>query len=315
MNSKAAQQSSAGTALIIVLVTLLALSVLVFKAVEKTAVQARNISLLALEYRSDIQARAALKIALDLLVADVQDEVVFARKAWTKGWRDRGVSIRITPCEARINLNGLTTDSNGRERLENALLSLLLDKGLSYQGLEHLLYWIGALEIGPGLRGAAHLNEYYAGRDSGYSPPGRALTRPEELLLVGGFEELSPEWIRSWFTVWGEPAKIDINFASRETALAMLPELDRYWDRIESFRTSSGFTHPNQLLSETGMDLATYNTVLPYLVFESKHFEIIIEIHEGSWSEKHRYIVVREGLNSRITPEVLVRDVLESRPL
>jgi len=315
MNNIAVHKPCLGAALIMVLVTLLALSGLVLKAAETTSVQSRDMSLLALEYRSDILARAGLRIALNLMLKDNQDETVLTQKAWTQNWQDRGLSIKITPCAARINLNGLATGGIGRARLEKAVLSILMDEGLSYYELEHLLYWIGTVQIPPGARGGNPFEEYYSRNDSGYTPPGRRLTRPEELLLVGGFEDLSPEWVRKWFTVWGEPVRIDINFASRETALAILPELEPYWNRIDSFRTASGITHPNQLLTEIGMDLSVYNTVLPFIILESQHFEIIVEIQEGSWYEKHRYIVSRNVLNPSTPPEIRVRDVLDSRLL
>ncbi len=315
MNRRNPNQTSPGAALIMVLISLLALSGLVLKAAESTSIQSRNMTLLALEYRSDILARAGLKIALDLMTKPDEEETVITQKIWTKIWQDRGLKIKIMPCSSKINLNGLTAGGDGRDRLEQAILSIFQDNGLSYQELEHLLYWTGSLEIRSGSRGGNPFDEYYLRNDSGYSPPGRPLTRPEELLLVAGFENVSPEWVRTWFTVWGEPARIDINFASRETALAILPELEPYWQKIESFRASSGITHPNQLLTEIGMDLTVYNTVLPRIVLESRQFEIIIEIHEGSWYEKHRYIVVRDSLNPGMPPKIRGRDVLESRPL
>ncbi len=299
----------------LVLVCLLGLSVLVFKAAEITALQSRSASLLALEYRTGILARTGLDIALKLLMSKDDDEVPITQRMWAEIRQDRGLTITIRPCTAGIDINGLRSTKENRQRIEAAMLSLLEQKGLSRQELDHLLYWLGALELPPQSRGANPFEDHYARNDFPYSPPKRPLTRPEELLLVAGFEGLDAQWVREHFTVWGEAAKIDIHFTSRETALALVPELEPYWSRIESQRAVHGISHPNDLLNKVGMDMETYSTVLRHLSFQWTQFEIIVEAREGAWYEKHRYIVMVDGLGASTPPKVLVRDVLEARPL
>lgn len=305
-------RSCRGAALIMVLASLLALSGLVLKAMETTTSQSREMSLLNLEYQSGVLARAGLDVALELLAENEIQDLPPVQQEWARTWKDKGLTINIAPCSARLNLNILARDWEDPERSEQAVLTILEDKGLGRDEMEHLLYWMGVLETeGHGRPG---LERVYEDKNLDYAPPRRDLSRPEELLLVPGFRELSPDWVREYFTVWGEPEKIDLNFVSREVALALLPELEPYWGRLESMRQGEGITHANQLL-ETGMDIDLYNRVLPYVTFDPNRFEILVEVREGAWYEKHRYIVEQDPMDPDSSPEVLFRDVLEGKQL
>jgi len=304
-----------GAALIMVLASLLALSVVVLGVSEKTARQSRNVSLLLLEYRSSLLARAGLEVGLDLLANMSDYPAGPVHKVQSFVWRERGLSVSIFPCAAKLNLSRLGRTGPSGQRKENAVLEVLAGAGLSAAEMNYLLHWTGVYGAeGPG-DSPQEVYEFYALDNLEYSPPGRALTRPEELMLIPGFEEIKPEWIRQYFTVWGDQTGIDINFADKITALALLPELEPYWERLDSFRQTRVITHPNQLLTEMGLDIVTYNTVLPYIILEPELFEIIIEVREGSWYEKHRYIVRKDIINPGHKPLVLVRDILETKPL
>jgi len=295
-----------------VLASLLALSGLVLKAMETTSRQTRNISLLTLEYKSGLKARAGLDIAVALLSRSEAGDLAPREQDWARTWEDQGFTLKIVPCSARLNLNILSAAGEDRERAEKAVLSIFEDQRLTRSEMDHLLFWMGALELdGQESHG---LDLVYQEKNLEYSPPQRELTRPEELLLVPGFLEMDKEWVRKFFTVWGEAEKIDINFASEKVVLALLPELEPYWGRIESLRRDSGITHPNQLL-DTGMDIGLYNRVLPFISFEPRHFEVLVEVREGSWYEKYRYIVKKEGMDPDSPPKVLAKDVLEAKQL
>ncbi len=304
--------SSRGAALIMVLASLLALSGLVLKAMESTFRQSRDTSLLTLEYQSGLQARGGLDIAVALLSRTEAEELAPREQGWAGTWEDRGLRVTIVPCSARLNLNILSAAEEYRERAEQAVLSIFEDQRLTRSEMDHLLFWMGALELdGQESHG---LDLVYQEKNLEYSPPQRELSRPEELLLVPGFFDMDKEWVRKFFTVWGEAEKIDINFASEKVVLALLPELEPYWGRIESLRRDSGITHPNQLL-DTGMDIGLYNRVLPFISFEPRYFEVLVEVREGAWYEKHRYILEQESMDPDSPPEVLVRDVLEKKQL
>ncbi|MDP1340767.1 hypothetical protein, partial [Klebsiella variicola] len=66
------------------------------------------------------------------------------------------------------------------------------------------------------------------------------MERPEDLLLVRGFENLSPEWVRERFSVWGEDDRVNLNAAPQAILLALVPELEPYWPAIDRYRQEHG---------------------------------------------------------------------------
>ncbi|MCA1743146.1 MAG: general secretion pathway protein GspK, partial [Desulfovibrionales bacterium] len=230
-------------------------------------------------------------------------------------WQQGRLSIKISPCASKLNLNLADLKEQQAERMENALLNILTGVNLTADDISSLQYWSGVQDSDKRPPYFETIPQLYSSENKEYKAPRRALTRPEELLLIPGFEDLDPGWIRRHFTVWGEQAGIDINSADRGITLALLPELEPYWDRLDSYRQKRNITHPNELIKNAGLDIATYRTVLPYIIINPEVFEIIIEVREGSWYEKHRYIVQRNIIDSAQTPQVLVRDVLERKPL
>jgi len=304
------QGGSPGAALLLVLVTLLAVSSLVLYTSEITSRRFADASLLVLEYKAGLKADTSLDKALELLTLMIRTQDDPEQGYQNMIWEEQGVRIAITPCSAKIELNGLVKQSKHAERLQRALLDILGPKDVSRQDVEHLLYWVQGQNST-----SSALDQQLSGSSSkwsdlNYKAPGRALQRPEEILLIPGFSHLSPDWIQGRFTTWGQPGRINLNFASQETVLAFLPELKAYWDHIATFRRDTGFTHPNQLLSEIGMDMDTYSQILPFLAWEAAHYEIVIQSREGEWVEIQRYIVQLDPMNVKDEPEVKVRDIM-----
>ena len=313
-NKKASHWTSPshGAVLILVLVTLLALSGLVLHTTEMTSRRFADASHLVLEYKAGLKAESSLHKALELLNLLLRN----SQRGWPRGgealWEEQGVRIAITPCSAKLNLNGLAQKKKVFQRLQQALLEIFRPENISPKEIQNFLYWIGANDSPASVPGTQAMELSSTRRDLNYSPPGRTLIRPEELLLIPGFTHLSPDWIRQRFTVWGQPGRIDLSFASREIILAFLPELAPYWDRIAEFRLDNKLTHPNQLLTEIGLDMDTYSQVLPYLSWETEHFEILIQSREGEWQEVQRYIVQYDLVGAQARPQILARDILHT---
>ncbi len=298
-----------------VLVSLMALSVVVLRAAETTTRQFEAASLLVLEYKSSLQARAGLEVGLELLMQDQGQGVPLPDQAWRGTWQNRGLEVRIKPCAAKLNLHALNKTQQKRQPWEEAVLEIFRDQELSRFELENLLHWMGAPDVESYHAESPGLQDSYALKGLHYSAPERELTRPEELLLIPGFKDVSAPWLRQHFTLWGRQDKININFVARETALALLPELKPYWDRIEDFRQQEGISHPNQLLTEINMDLAVYNQVLPFISWDASYYEILVRVQEGQWLEEHRFIVRLNRMNPELPPEVLVQDILDTRKI
>lgn len=221
--------------------------------------------------------------------------------------------MNITPCSAKLHINSLLQRSQDSTRLQQALLEIFSPQDLSRADLDRLLYWVGVLDSAPAGLDSKSSQTPAPWSSLDYSAPGRPLVRPEELLLIPGFQDLPLDWIRDMFTVWGQPGRINLNFASQEAALALIPELEPYWDRITAVRQKAGLTHPNQLLTEIGLEMATYQEILEYLSWEPTHLEIQVESQEGSWYKRYRYIVQLDPVNPGAKPQVMAKDILQTR--
>ncbi|WP_291321884.1 type II secretion system protein GspK [Desulfonatronospira sp.] len=307
-----ADLKSRGAALVLVLVSLLSLSVVVLHVTETTTRSHEGAARLTLEYRAGILAEEGLDMGINMLQEIRNNRADLPAHLWRAAWKDQGLQILIIPCVSRLPINAMVTESNNREDFRKAVFELFAAGDFSLEKMEHLLYWMGDMEIsGHGATTAALVHDY-SSRNLEYSAPGRKLQKPEEILMIPGFEDLNPEWIRQNFTVWGEQDRIDINSADREIVLALIPELTPYWSGIESLRREKRITHPNQLLTATDMDMSTYTHALNYIVIDPEYYEILVQVELGGWIEKHRYIVQAVDSQHETSARVLAKDVLKS---
>ncbi|MCA1743033.1 MAG: hypothetical protein LC631_03660, partial [Desulfovibrionales bacterium] len=104
-SGKGARPESCGAALVMVMVSLLALSVVVLDVSQRITRQSMEASLLLLEYNSALLADNALDVGLDML-ASMQDESSEQRtNNWDRTWQQGRLSIKISPCASKLNLN------------------------------------------------------------------------------------------------------------------------------------------------------------------------------------------------------------------
>lgn len=299
-----------GAALIFVLVVLLSLTAVVVDISGRLIHQFSGSTLLLQEYQADIRADQALGLALDIIERMAEHE----KQAVPQGriYNDENLSITIIPCSARINLRGLSREGEQGRRIRRAVLYLLRSIDLNEPQMQNLLDWIG---FDPQDQPWNNIRPEQEIAGSPYQKPLRPLSRPEEILLIPGFEEVEPGWVSTTFTIWGRDTGISLDYAGRDALLALLPELEPYWEKISAFRQTRSFTHPNQLLSEIGLDARAYSTVLPFIHLDPEYFEIIIEVRQGSWYEKRRYIARMDLYDSEQPPEVLTVDILEAKSI
>jgi general secretion pathway protein K len=316
-----------GAALIVVLATLLALVPSVYSLLDTSFTHTREPALLADECRAGILAESGLNLAMNLLLLDEDPLSDTPREPWCGGrpgpkgrplpvWDSRGLTVTVIPCNAYLNLNAVlvgdeptTAKPNpSRERMEKALGALLLTQKKAPTLILSLQDWIDDdnSQRLPGAEGMA-----YAAAGRGYTPSNEFLLRPEEALLVAGWETLDPDWLRALFTAWGarEP-KVNINFAPVAVLEALLPELIPARAQVVAFRDSQGFLDASQLMTVAGLDEETYAKAAPFLTVLSDQFQILVRAEAGGWVETRRYVVERSISIGRV--KVLCRDVIST---
>ena len=314
-----------GAALIIVLATLLALVPSVYALLDASFVQTREPALLANEYRAGTLADSGIAIALNLLSQDTDPLSDSPREPWCGGrpglegkplpvCNTHGLTVTVVPCNAYLNLNAVLTGKEPtpdrpnptRERLEKALDILLLTQKKGHTLVLALQDWIDAdsSQRLPGGEGMA-----YAAEGKGYIPRNREILRPEEVLLIAGWESVNPYWIRANFTAWGEAEPVlNINFAPIAVLEALVPEVAQYRSQIVGFRDSTGFQDVSQLLTVAGLDQETYAKIAPFLTTRSDFFQVTVQAEAGSWVEVRRFVVRRSISTGKLS--IICEDVL-----
>ena len=221
------------------------------------------------------------------------------------------------PANAKLNLNALHPPSlhpQGMQRLHAAVSGILRDAALEAE-VQDILLWLG-LEYDPDKPGSERRADMpYAEVQPNYRPRKGAMQRPEELLLVRGFNGLDPDWVRERFTVWGRDGRVNLNFAATDVLLALAPELEAYWPAIDRYRTEQGFRSTDELMTQIRLPMDLYQRVLPHIALESDILEISVEVRQPAWYELHRVIVEHSTILVETPPRILARDILESRPL
>ncbi|NDV22195.1 general secretion pathway protein GspK [Desulfovibrio sp. JC022] len=285
-------KDSKGVVLVIVLVLFMALSSLTLMTIEVSSRGAVEASRMRNEYEAGFKAEEALYMAYDLLKDDKTPFSDTPRERWVRKFKDDGLEIEIIPCNAKINANDFVRRRDRQKSL--LILGRMLGRGMDVKSMAgSLSIWIG-VNINSKL--AKMDNFFYSSQFPAYSPRGSYLKTPEEILLVRGWSDLGREWVDDHFTVWGS-GKININFASRETLLAYLPELGKRVDSIMHWRRTRGFTDISQVLSVTGLsaDSDTYLDMSNNFGVNSKYFEVKVGATVGDCTVVKRYIISRDN--------------------
>jgi general secretion pathway protein K len=283
---------SRGVVLVIVLVLFMALSGLTLMTIEVSSRGAVEASRVRNEYEAGFKAEEALYMVYDLLKDDDTPFSDTQREEWAKKWEDDGLSIEITPCNGKININKFI--ASGKKKRIFSVLSNLLPRGADVETMA------GSLAIWAGKSVDSKLKKldsfFYASQFPSYSPRGGNLKIPEEVLLVRGWEDLGREWVDETLTVWGS-GKLNINFVSRDILLAYYPDLGRGVDKILHWRRTRGFTDISQILSVAGLDSdsSLYKEMLNELGVKTEVFEARVTATVGDCTVVKRYIISRSS--------------------
>lgn len=303
-----------GAVLVLVLVTLLLLSTVMLHVIQQAVDVAEEHIFLVQSVEAALQAEAARHFAVELLAGMETGALPNGAQPPAHFWEQGELRITIMPANAKLNLNAVRFSSMlpaTQQRLEHSV-ALLLAEAASEASVEDVLDWITPEEEqSPVTR--RRVESRYTGAYPSYKPRGGQLKRPEELLLVRGFGALDPAWVRERFTVWGEDGRINLNAASQEVLLALLPELEAYWPAIDRYRLEHGFARPDELLSRIRLPMDLYQRVLPSIRLDAEVFEALVEVRQPAWHELHRIVLQKDLLGEESPVRVLAADILEAR--
>lgn len=316
-----------GAILVLVLVTLLLLSTVVLRVTQRAVGVVEDHIYLAQSAQAALMAEAARDLAVDLLTnveqggagsAEPETATASGRVAGNV-WEQEELKITFFPTNAKLNLNALRRPTSfaasrpAKQRGLERAMALLLAEVAPEAAVDDILDWMTPEDESGTIFSRRRISTRYD--HAPFKPRQAPMERPEELLLVRGLENLSPEWVRERFSVWGEDDRVNLNAAPRTILLALAPELEPYWPAIDRYRQEHGFSRPDELLTEIRMPMDVYQRVLPQVRLDSKIFEAMVEIRLPAWYERHRLILERDALSLDTPVRILAADVLEARPL
>lgn len=294
--------NSRGVVLIIVLVLFMALSGLTLMTIEVSSRGAVEASRMRSEYEAHFMVEEALSLIYKRLRDDKTPFSDTPREFWAGDLDVDGLEIYVRPCNSKINLNELSR-LGGRNTVFN-ILSRVLPAGADTKILlGSLANWLGH-GTSPALKKMDTF--YYASKFPSYATRGGRLDSLNEVLLIRGWEDFSPEWLNDNFTVWGGD-KININFATRDTLLAFFPKLGKKVDNIIHWRNTRGFTDISQLLSVTGLESNSelYKNMQNCFSVKSNVFEAIVVANVGGCRVVKRYIISRPSTFEILDPSLI----------
>ncbi|WP_320171807.1 type II secretion system protein GspK [Maridesulfovibrio sp.] len=285
------QEKSRGVVLVIVLVLFMALSGLTLMTIEVSSRGAVEAARVRSEYEAHFKAEEALFMIYRVLRDDRTPFSDTAREEWADGLDYDGVHVSIAPCNAKIDLNKLIAGGNSDRILK--IMSQIFPGGTNVKRLMGSLgVWVG-LPVSKALSNIDSL--YYASQFPPYSPRGKGLKTPEEVLLVNGWRDFSRQWVDETFTVWSSESKLNINFASKKALLAYFPKLGKKVAQIVHWRNTRGFTDLSQVINVVGIqsDSELYKDMLELLTVRSDVFEALVVAEASGCTVVKRYIISR----------------------
>ncbi len=206
--------------------------------------------------------------------------------------QDGFLTITITPVNAKFPINGLAnTDREVRERYADAFRTLLEEQELPIDIVDDTLSYLGTGDLN-----AALVDE----SSSPYGYRGGKLQSFAEAFYIPA---IGVEFNKvAEFTSMGDPNnKINLNFASREVIVALIPELEPYVDAIITARDENDLEDVSDVYELMGgSSQETYNTALNFFDVKSQYFYVKIEIIIQDDISYYHILFDKNGSNSSI---------------
>ncbi len=206
--------------------------------------------------------------------------------------QDGFLTITITPVNAKFPINGLANANEEiRDRYADAFRTLLEEKELPIDIVDDTLSYLGT-----GYLNAALVDE----SSSPYGYRGGKLQSLAEAFYIPA---IGVEFNKvAEFASMGDPnGKVNLNFASREVIVALIPELEPYVDAIITARDENDLEDVSdvyELMGGSSQD--TYNTALNFFDVKSQYFYVKIEIIIQDDISYYHILFDKNGTNASI---------------
>ena len=279
-----------GSILITALVVISLCTTLALFIHEKSASSYGAVSHLQSEYQGAIYAMTAIT-ALEAVF--VYDDPKFdgAQDLWNMippiPVENGFLTAYIVPINSKFPVNALSQDNETlRERYVQGFDELMNRLDFTDGNSDDIMNWLGTGII---------TGERFDENNTPYSMKGSALNTLAELAYVPGFATNYKD-IAKFLSIGETEYKININLASEEVILSLLPELEPYISDILSARSEEDFKDVSaiyQIMGENSQE--TYNEILPFFDVKSSVFYVKIEPNIGDEYKYYHVLFRRSG--------------------
>ena len=197
------------------------------------------------------------------------------------------ITAFITPINAKFPVNALSQDNETiRERYQRGFDELMNKLDFMDANSQEIMDWVGTGTV---------TGERFDENNTPYSMKGEALNTLAELAYIPGFSD-NYKSLSKYLSI-GEPEyKININLASEEVILSILPELEPYIADIISAREDEDFKDVSAIYRIMGENAQeTYNDILPYFDVKSSMFYVKMELNIGDEYKYYHVLLRRNG--------------------
>lgn len=243
------------------------------------------------EYQGAIYAMTAVK-ALELAFKYDTDSSDGKEDIWNnlvpipveKGF----LTVYIKPLNSKFPLNVLASDNDTKtKRYEEGFEKLMEGLNMDSGRLDDLKNWLGSGTV---------TSERFDENNTPYSFKGGMLDTLAELQYVPAFQDDFKD-ISEYISIGDTDYKINMNLASEEVIVALLPELEPFITDIIESRDEADFKNVSDIYKIVGaVNQDMYNEILPYFDVKSSLFYAKLELDA---IEEYRYYHILFRRNGR----------------
>lgn len=284
-----------GSILITVLIVISLCTSLALFIHQKAISSYSSVIALQTEYQGAIYAMTAVK-ALELAFKYDTDSSDGKEDIWNiippipveKGF----LTVYIKPLNSKFPLNILASDNDTRtKRYEDGFVKLMEELNMDTGRIDDLKNWLGSGII---------TSERFDENNTPYSFKGNKLDTLAELQYIPAFADDFKD-LSEYISIGDTDYKINMNIASKEVIIAVLPELEPFVEDIIQARDTADFKNVSDIYNIVGaVNQDMYNKILPFFDVKSSLFYAKLELDAINEYRYYHILFQRNGKSIKV---------------
>ncbi len=197
------------------------------------------------------------------------------------------ITAYIHPLNSRFPINALSvTNEETRRRYEDGFNNLMRKLNIDNIDADEIKNWVGS-----GIVTSQRIDI----NNTPYNVKGSPMNSLAELAYVPEFESVAKN-ISKHLSIGESGYKINMNIASENVIVSILPELEPYISDILEARSNEDFKDISAIYKIMGDHAQeTYNSILPFMDVKSNMFYVKMELNIGDTYKYYHILFQRNG--------------------